>query len=174
MLGRVLSGATGKTMAELTSEWLWKPMGAERDAFWRVGADGQEQAGGGFNATLRDWGRLGLLLAQDGQRDGRAIVPRVYLLEATDATRRPPAFGPRRATPFFGYGYQFWLYPLKTRTFALQGIHGQTIYVQPASGIVMVQTAVFDQASGRTDPEPHAERDALWRGVLATLGGSLD
>ena len=116
--------------------------------------------------------RAALLLAQDGQRDGRAIVPRVYLLEATDATRRPPAFGPRRATPFFGY--QFWLYPLKTRTFALQGIHGQTIYVQPASGIVMVQTAVFDQASGRTDPEPHAERDALWRGVLATLGGSLD
>ena len=54
--------------------------------------------------------RAALLLAQDGQRDGRAIVPRVYLLEATDATRRPPAFGPRRATPFFGYGYQFWLY----------------------------------------------------------------
>ena len=118
--------------------------------------------------------RAALLLAQDGQRDGRAIVPREYLLEATDATRQPPAFGPRRATPFFGYGYQFWLYPLKTRTFALQGIHGQTIYVQPASGIVMVQTAVFDQASGRTEPEPHAERDALWRGVLATLGGSLD
>ena len=174
VLGRVLTGATGKTMAELTSEWLWKPMGAERDAFWRVGADGQEQAGGGFNATLRDWGRLGLLLAQDGQRDGRTIVPREYLLEATDAARQPPAFGPRRATPFFGYGYQFWLYPLKTRTFALQGIHGQTIYVQPSSGIVMVQTAVFDQASGRTEPEPHAERDALWRGVLATLGGSLD
>ena len=124
--------------------------------------------------------RAALLLAQDGQRDGRAIVPRVYLLEATDATRRPPAFGPRRATPFFGYGYQFWLYPLKTRTFALQGIHGQTIYVQPASGIVMAAfiallgNAVFDQASGRTEPEPHAERDALWRGVLATLGGSLD
>ena len=174
VLGRVLTGATGKAMAELTSEWLWKPMGAERDAFWRVGADGQEQAGGGFNATLRDWGRLGLLLAQDGHRDGRTIVPREYLLEATDATRQPPAFAPRRATPFFGYGYQFWLYPLKTRTFALQGIHGQTIYVQPASGIVMVQTAVFDQASGRTEPEPHAERDALWRGVLATLGGSLD
>ena len=42
--------------------------------------------------------RAALLLAQDGQRDGRAIVPRVYLLEATDATRRPPAFGPRLGT----------------------------------------------------------------------------
>lgn len=174
VLGRVLTGATGKTLAELTSEWLWKPLGAERDAFWRVGADGQEQAGGGFNATLRDWGRLGVLLANDGQVAGRAIVPRTYLLDATDAARQPAAFAPRAATPFLGYGYQFWLYPMKTRTFALQGIHGQTIYVQPSSGIVLVQTAVYDQASGRTDPEPHAERNALWRGVLATLGGSLD
>jgi CubicO group peptidase (beta-lactamase class C family) len=99
VLGRVLTGATGKAMAELTSEWLWKPMGAERDAFWRVGADGQEQAGGGFNATLRDWGRLGLLLAQDGHRDGRTIVPREYLLEATDATRQPPGFWPAPRHP---------------------------------------------------------------------------
>lgn len=174
VLGRVLTGATGKTMAELTSEWLWKPLGAEREAFWRIGADGQEQAGGGFNATLRDWGRLGVLLANDGQRDGQPIVPREYLRDATDTARQPGAFAPRTATPFLGYGYQFWLYPLKTRTFALLGIHGQTMYVQPSSGIVMVQTAVYDQASGRTDPEPHAERDALWRGVLATLGGSLD
>lgn len=174
VLGRVLTGATGKTLAELTSEWLWKPLGAERDAFWRVGADGQEQAGGGFNATLRDWGRLGVLLANDGQVAGRAIVPRTYLLDATDAARQPAAFAPRAATPFLGYGYQFWLYPMKTRTFALQGIHGQAMYVQPSSGIVLVQTAVYDQASGRTDPEPHAERNALWRGVLATLGGSLD
>lgn len=174
VLGRVLTTATGRSMAELTSEWLWKPLGAEHDAFWRVGADGQEQAGGGFNATLRDWGRLGVLLASDGQRQGRTIVPRDWLLDATDAARQPPAFAPRAATPFFGYGYQFWLYPLKTRTFALQGIHGQTMYVQPSSGIVMVQTAVYDQASGRNDPEPHAERDALWRGVLATLGGSLE
>ena len=102
---------------------------------------------------------------------------RAARLPARRHRRHAPAAGVSRrarATPFFGYGYQFWLYPLKTRTFALQGIHGQTIYVQPSSGIVMVQTAVYDQASGRTDPEPHAERDALWRGVLATLGGSLD
>ncbi len=55
--------------------------------------------------------------------------------------------------------------------FALQGIHGQAIFVQPSTGIVMVQTAVYDQASGRTDPEPFAERSAVWRGVLQSLGG---
>lgn len=174
VLGRVLAGATGRTVAELTSQWLWQPLGAERDAVWITGLDGQERASGFFNATLRDWGRLGQLLARDGRIGDRQVVPREYLLDATDPLRQPPDFRPRRATPYFGYGYQFWLMPLRERTFALQGVHGQAVYVQPASGIVMVQTAVVDAASGRQDPQPWRERDAFWRGVLRSLGGATD
>ena len=173
VLGRVLTGATGKNMAELTTDWLWKPMGAEHYAFWRVGVDGQELANGGFNASLRDWGRLGLLLAHDGKVGTEQVVPREYVLDATDPARQPQAFRPRAATPYFGYGYQFWLMPLKTRTFAMQGIHGQTVYVQPSTGIVMVLTSVWESASGKQNPQPYEERDALWRGVLQSLGGDL-
>lgn len=57
-----------------------------------------------------------------------------------------------------GYGYQTWILPLKERTFALQGIHGQSVFVQPRSGIVMVQTSVNDQASRRQDPRPYQYR----------------
>ena len=172
ILGRVLVAATRKNMAELTSERLWRPMGAEHDAFWRVGADGQEQSYGAFNASLRDWGRLGLLLANDGKVGSLQVLPREYLLDATDPARQPAAFRPRKATPYFGYGYQFWLMPLKERTFAMQGIHGQTVYVQPSTGLVMVLASVWEAASGRQDPLPYQERDALWRGVLKSLGGS--
>lgn len=179
VLGRVLTAAAGRSMTDLTREWLWQPLGAESDALWRVAVDGQELAGGGFAATLRDWGRLGLLLARDGKiKDGqggeRQLVPLDYLLQATDAARQPPAFAPGTATPANGYGYQFWLLPGKTRGFAFQGIHGQAVYVQPASGIVMVHTAVYDGASGRQDPDSYAERAALWRGVLQSLGGAVD
>ncbi len=172
VLGRVLAAATGKSVAELTSEWLWKPMGAEHEAFWRISSDGQEQVYGAFNASLRDWGRLGLLLANDGKAGGQQLVPLDYLLDATDPARQPEAFRPRQATPYFGYGYQFWLLPMKQRSFAMQGIHGQGLYVQPSSGLVMVLTSVWESASGRQDPQPHEERDALWRGVLQSLGGS--
>lgn len=172
VLGRVLAAATGKSVAELTSEWLWKPMGAEHEAFWRISSDGQEQAYGAFNASLRDWGRLGLLLANDGKAGAQQLVPADYLLDGTDPARQPEAFRPRKATPYFGYGYQFWLLPMKQRSFVMQGIHGQGLYVQPSSGLVMVLTSVWESASGRQDPQPHEERDALWRGVLQSLGGS--
>lgn len=174
VLGRVLRGATGRSLASLTREWLWEPIGAEHEAFWRVGQDGQEGAFGFFNASLRDWGRLGLLLARDGELDGRVIVPRDYLLQATDVQRQPAAFRPYRATRWQGYGFQFWLLPLRERSFAMHGIHGQSVYVQPSSGVVMVLTSAWEAASGRQDPAPFQERDALWRGVLQSLGGSTD
>lgn len=175
ILGRVLRRATGQSVAQLTQAWLWQPMGAEHAAHWLLSTtDGAEGVAGSFNASLRDYGRFGMLLANDGLRDGQTIIPREFLLDATDPQRQPAAFRPRAATPFMGYGYQTWLLPYKTRTFALQGIHGQTVYIQPASKIVMVQTAVHTAPSGRQDNRPYQYRQAMWEGVLKSLGGFVD
>ncbi|MBP2434088.1 hypothetical protein [Bradyrhizobium elkanii] len=50
-------------------------MGAEADAKWSLDATGREVAYAYFNATLRDWARLGLMLAHDGKWNDKAIVP---------------------------------------------------------------------------------------------------
>lgn len=172
VLGLVLAGATQRTVAELTSDWLWQPIGAERDAFWGLShTDGHERAWGNFNATLRDWARLGLLLANDGRVGDRQIVPSDYLLAATSADRQPAAFRPYQATPYFGYGRQFWIFPFAERTFALLGAYGQCVFVQPASGIVMVQTAMWP-GSAANEADRVSERTAFWEGVLQALGGS--
>ncbi len=170
VLARVLTRATGRTLTDLTREWLWEPMGAEDPGYWIVAPTDQvEQGGGGFFASLRDWAKLGVLLANDGRIGGLQLLPLDYLLDATDAARVPPAFRPGTATPYSGYGYQTWLFPMRERTFALLGIHGQSIFVQPASGLVMVQMSVYDQPSG--DPMGR-HKDAMWRAVLRALGGS--
>ncbi len=175
ILGRVLRKATGKTVTQLTEEWLWSPMGAESEARWLLSTtDMAEATGGGFNATLRDYARFGVLLANDGKRGDRQIIPLEFLLDATDSSRIPKSFRPKIATPFYGYGYQTWIFPMKERTFALQGIHGQVILVQPKTKIVMVQTSVFDGASGRQDSASWGRITTLWRGVLQSLGGLPD
>lgn len=169
LLARVLVHATGRSMMDLTREWIWEPIGAEADGHWIVArSDGVEHGGGGYFATLRDWARLGLLLANDGKVGDRQVVPRQFLMEATDPRLQPAGFQPRRATPYFGYGYQTWIFPMRVRSFALLGIFGQAIFVQPSSGIVMVQTSVYERPSG--DPMG-AARNEMWKGVLQSLGG---
>ena len=166
----LLRAVTGMTLSEYLTPRLWQAMGSESDATWVRSSDGTESGFGNFNATLRDYGRLGMLLANDGALGGRQIIPKDYLLEATDWRRQPDAFQPQRATPYFGYGYQFWTFPGDKRRFALLGVHGQSIFVDPELKLVMVVTAATRHAN--IIQESYArERGLLWRGIVATYGG---
>jgi CubicO group peptidase (beta-lactamase class C family) len=165
----LLRAVTGMTLSEYLTPRLWQPMGAEAAATWIRTPDGTETGSGSFNAILRDYGRLGVLLANDGAVTGKQILPKDYLLEATDWHRQPEAFTPNKATPYFGYGYQFWLFPGEKRRFALLGVYGQSIFVDPELKLVMVITAAAKNAS--VGKETFArERDALWRGMVGKYG----
>jgi CubicO group peptidase (beta-lactamase class C family) len=103
VLGLVLRASTGKPLAEYLSEKIWQPMGAEADASWLIDKGGYEAAYVGVNATVRDYARLGMLLANDGALDRRQIIPASWVRAAT--TPPAPQFQPGQANPFFGYGY---------------------------------------------------------------------
>lgn len=169
VLGLVVKGATGQGLSAYVAERLWQPMGAEADATWTVDPGGFEYAWGNFNATLRDWGRLAMLLADDGMRDGRQIIPRDYLIEATDFRRHPAAFAPGTATPYYGYAYQFWTYPGAVRRFALLGVYGQSIFVDPQLRLALIITAAQRDPTSTADGFG-AERNALWRSIVGHYG----
>ena len=87
-----------------------------------------------------------------------------------DATTVRPGdvhLAPGVASPYLGYGYQVWLLPGAQRRFALLGIRGQIILVDPASKLVMVHTAVRQKP---TEPGALREPLALWFAVLQQLG----
>jgi CubicO group peptidase (beta-lactamase class C family) len=173
MLALVLQGATGETLSSYLQTRLWQPMGAETSGLWRAGANGLERAGGNFNATARDYARLGVLLANDGQRPDRPdlgeILPRAFLREATDWKQHPQAFAPRKATPYYGYGYQVWTFPGQQRRFALLGVYGQAIFVDPAQKLVMVHLAANATAKvGQT--RMGREMGSLWYGLVTHHG----
>ena len=166
VLGLVLTAAVGRPVAEYLQDKIWQPIGAEADAAWIIDRAGQEVTFCCFNAVLRDYARLGLLLAHDGNWRGRQIVPAAWVRDATTVRVDQAHLRPRTATPFFGYGYQTWIFPDERRMFAFLGVRGQAIYVDPANRLVLVNTAVRRLAR---DPGV-AETVALWRGVTRELG----
>lgn len=167
VLGLVLSRVTHGSLAEYAHSRIWQPMGAEMDAAWATDTSGQEPAYCCFTATLRDWARFALLLAHDGVWNGRQIVPRQWVLDATSVRADEAYLAPNAATGFYGYGYQIWLFPGVRRQFALLGVHGQAIFVDPASKLVLVHTAVRVKPTG--DPGS-TELIALWNAVVSAYG----
>jgi CubicO group peptidase (beta-lactamase class C family) len=166
VLGLILNRAVGMPLTEYLSTRLWKKLGAEADAAWDVDSSGQEITFCCMVATLRDWARLGLMLAHDGAWNGHQIVPRQWILEAT--TSSPGSYlapGGQMAT--IGYGYQVWLASGERRRFSLLGIRGQLMTVDPISKLVLVHTAVrLNVASGPAN----VELSALTLAVLAQYG----
>jgi CubicO group peptidase (beta-lactamase class C family) len=170
VLAVMLRAVTGGSLSEYLTKRLWQPMGAESDATWGRTLDGLESASGSFSATLRDYGRLGILLANDGALGDKQLVPKQYLLDATDPHRQPDAFAPGRApSTTWGYGYQFWIFSGDKRRFALLGAYGQSIFVDPELKLVMVITAAGKYADSGKETLG-GERDALWRGVIRQYG----
>jgi CubicO group peptidase (beta-lactamase class C family) len=167
VLGLVLRAAVGKPLAEYLSEKIWQPMGAEADATWLVDGGGYEMGYIGINATLRDWGRFGLLLANDGALDGKQIIPAEWVRAAT--TVHAPCLEVGVATKYNGYGYQTWLIRKGQRYFGALGLRGQAIFVDPDTKLVVVHTAVHPVSTTESSIALRSEQFVLFFSVLNSL-----
>jgi len=167
LLGLILTRALKLPLAAYLEQHIWQRIGTEADATWVVDAAGQEAAFCCFNAVLRDWGRLGLLLANDGAWHGEQLIPRQWVIDATTAAPPGNFLAPGTVTPLYGYGYQVWIMPGPRRQFALLGIHGQALFVDPAAKLVLVHTAVRPKPTGNPG---QGELISLWKGLVEQYG----
>jgi CubicO group peptidase (beta-lactamase class C family) len=74
------------------------PSALKADAKWLLDAEGYELAHFGFNAVLRDYARLGRLLAHDGAWEGKQIIPSRWMIDATKVRPSDAYLRPGRAT----------------------------------------------------------------------------
>jgi CubicO group peptidase (beta-lactamase class C family) len=152
MLGWIISRISGKSVTELASEWLWRRMGAEQDAYQTVDGKGVPFAGGGLTAGLRDLGRLGLLMLNEGVINGERLFSS-EVVQKIRAGGDPSRFACFPTIPDGSYTSQWWVFHNKHGAFAARGVHGQTIYVDPTAKMVLVRFASFPRAqNGFIDP----------------------
>ncbi len=151
-LGMVMRRVTGSSLSAFAEQVLWHPLGAEGAATWLTDARGAEFNSIGFAARLRDWGRLGQLVAQRGRGpDGRAIVSEAWINECTSWSEAdaPVRHGRVRLTQ--GYKALFWHARSDGSRPAMHGHHGQRVLIDLPTRTVLVHTAVDQQ--GAWEPE---------------------
>ncbi|MEM9838831.1 MAG: serine hydrolase [Pseudomonadota bacterium] len=152
MLGWIISRVSGQSVTELAAERLWKPMGAEQTAYMTVDGTGVPFAGGGLTASLRDLGRLGLLMRRDGKVGGKQVIPAEAVANIKGGGDRSK-FAGFPTLPGASYRSQWWVFHNDNGAFAARGVHGQTIYVDPTAEMVLVRFASHPQAkNGYIDP----------------------
>ena len=153
-LGWIISRTTGKAVNELLSDRIWQKIGAEQSAYMTVDAKGTPFAGGGISAGLHDMARIGSLMLNKGEINGERLFPAAVIdnIEAGGDKNAFAKAGYKQLTNG-SYKSMWWLFNNPTPIYAARGVHGQTIYVDPAADMVIVRFASYPDASNsKIDP----------------------
>jgi CubicO group peptidase (beta-lactamase class C family) len=130
MLGMMIKKVTGKRVSDYFSKNVWQAVGAKYPATWNVDRiGGTEKTFCCFNASAIDYGRVGMLFLNGGYAGPTKVIDNNWLK--------------RLSTPVttldrnWGYGAQVW-HPYPNTSLAL-GLHGQFIFINPATRTVIVK-----------------------------------
>ena len=152
-LSAIVTRATGQTVLEFLRPRLFEPLGIE-DPQWDSSPEGNSLGGYGLKLRTEDIARFGQLYLQKGIWNGRQLIPRKWVEQAT--SRQVPNDGESHARmgPDWrqGYGFQFWR--CTHNAYRGDGANGQFCLVIPDKDVVIAITAQTGDMQG--------ELNAVW------------
>ncbi len=175
LLGLAIERATGRPLAATLQQALWQPMGAEYPASWSMDSaeGGVTKAFCCLNARAIDFARLGQLMLDGGQRDGRQVIPAAWIADSLAVREHAGGDPDTRANlqrpggrngAFYTWQWRHMAERSATESgwqptpdYYAQGFHGQYIYVAPEKQMVIVR---FGRERGS---------DYWWPGLLARI-----
>lgn len=149
LLGMILERASGMTVSQFTSRFLWQPMGARENASWSMDSleSGFEKMESGFNATARDFARFGLLLLNRGEGNQGRVISHDWIVASTSPRRVGDHNYYKIYSDYYmfnrveGYYNRMW-WGIKKESgyhFTALGNHGQYVFVCPEKKKVIVR-----------------------------------
>jgi CubicO group peptidase (beta-lactamase class C family) len=144
VLAFAMERASGKRLAQLVGDELWSRIGAENDACFTVDAAGYALADGGFNASLRDFARFGLLHLNGGRNHlGEQVVPAEWIADIRRGAHGMFNDDSRDFLPRGRYRNMFWIEHEDRETVMCVGVFGQLVYIAPERDLVAVKLSTW-------------------------------
>lgn len=168
LLGWVLERASGQRYADLMSDRLWRPMGAERSAYITVDRLGAPRCAGGVCTTVRDLARVGQLLVQGGSRDGQRIIPADWIDDLISGGD-PVAWNEGDFVELFRgapmrYRSKWYVQDGSAPLLFGFGVHGQNLFIDRTNQVVIAKV------SSQAAPIDEERNDLTLRAVRAIIG----
>ena len=152
LMAWVCERATGVRYAELLSERLWTPIGAEYSGYITVDRIGAARAAGGVCFTARDLARVGLLIANNGYANGKQIISETWIDDIVN-NGSDDAWKKREGMDEFGnmpMHYRSFWYVQKDGDPLVHGlgIHGQYLFIDPKLNLSISWFSSDNEATG--------------------------
>lgn len=153
VLSAIVTKVTGQTELEYLKPRLFEPLGIE-DPQWDTSPEGNSLGGYGLKLCTEDIAKFGQLYLQKGMWNGKQLVPREWVEQATSRQVPNDQESHAKMGPDWrqGYGFQFWR--CTHNAFRGDGAAGQFCVVIPDKDVVIAITAQTGNMQG--------ELNAIW------------
>ena len=171
LLGWILERVAGTDFATLLGREIWRPMGAEFDAYIALDRLGAPQTDGGLCVATRDLARFGQLHLRNGVMNGRRVAPESWIRDFRENGDAEAWDRGNFAETMPGCHYRSkWYTDLKddNRPFFGIGVHGQMLFVDPAAGVVC---AKHSSHPAPVDEKFFDDMKRAFKAVARELGG---
>jgi len=135
-LSKVLEAATGMSAAAYFDKHVWQMSRGENMAHWEADKEGTTITDLGFQATLRDWGRIAIWVLDQLKKPG---CYGDYLRKSTTTQIENAHLGPDAGKTFDGYGYQWWTDNRQAPGFWGKGYAGQELGINPKTEKILIK-----------------------------------
>lgn len=130
MLSAVVTRVTGETIHDFLTPRLFAPLGIT-NVTWDLGPDGINPGGNGISFTTADGLKIGILHAQKGVWEGRRILSKAWVEQATRGDQVPE------------YGYH-WV--VGDTYYTMLGVFVQMVIVWPAANAVIALNSAMEES----------------------------
>ena len=157
VLSAIVTKVTGQTTLDYLRPRIFGPLGIENPR-WDSSPEGNSLGGYGLYLRTEDIAKFGQLILQKGKWNGKQLLPRKWVQEATSKQISNEGEDHAKIGPDWkeGYGFQFWR--CRYKAFRADGAGGQFIVMLPDQDVVVAITANTGNMQG--------ELDAIWDRLL--------
>ncbi|MCG8492030.1 MAG: beta-lactamase family protein [Sneathiellales bacterium] len=142
-LSKIVERVSGVTLAQYYDKHIWQRIGAEYQGHWESDKQGSTIASSGFQASLRDWGRIALWILEERKKPG------CYGDYLKAATTKQISIPKKSRNSFKGYGYQWWTNTWRAPGFWGLGYAGQILALNPKTEKILIKFSYrHDKGSG--------------------------
>lgn len=169
VLAWVVENATGQRYADVLSVGLWSRLGCAEDATITVDPGGFAFANGGVACTARDLARVGRLVLDGGRVADQQVVPSDWIRQILAGGDRAAAAGTvfQKIHPNGSYRNQWWSTGDLRGSIYATGIHGQYLWLDPTSDVVIVKFSSLPQAVTEETSRRHSD---VFQRLTSALG----
>lgn len=144
-LAALVEKLSGKELLAYLREKFLDEIGFSKEAYCVKDPMGISMGGSGLMASPYDMLKVMYLISQDGCWQGKQLLPKEYLKEATKKQIDTFAKGPT-CEEMQGYGYQFWC--TRNAGYVCYGMGGQLMLVLPKKDMILITTADTQSRQG--------------------------